>query len=582
MEKALIYYHFTNDSRFQNLKENLYAVSQHIEKNIWEHPNQTLEQAKNGWYPLYVFYFGLYKGANNCQLVLTGKWNYVLGEFVKKLQFPNPKPDKKNFYNLEINNNQKSAPLRTLIKILFYAYEHGGNSVLTIDDFGNYILANNSLVIQQVPITTLYKEIQRKLGQDNFEKNLEVNGGDKKRFVKQLLGILSQFNFIAIKNNTISLNFNYLSTEDKAILLDIVTFDDYWSPSEKEAKELSYREYMQSKEETDRAYQNLNPSIINTKYPHNRIFFGAPGTGKSYRLNHDKDQLVGTKEQYERVTFYPDYSYANFVGTYKPVMHNDEISYEYVPGPFLRIYTKAIKNIKTSNPLPYLLIIEEINRANVSGVFGDVFQLLDRNENNVSEYAIAPSEDIKKYLVNELGGTTVDYDEIRIPSNMFIWGTMNNADQGVFPMDTAFKRRWNFEYFGVDDSESKIAGLKVKLGQGDFERLVEWNKLRKAINDELAFYKLNEDKMLGPFFLSLKNLNVNQTNQIIGSEEFINVFKSKIIMYLFEDAARQKRSMLFDTENSSRYSAICKEFDEKGVFIFNQSISSQFYEDDVE
>ena len=138
------------------------------------------------------------------------------------------------------------------------------------------------------------------------------------------------------------------------------------------------------------------------------------------------------------MTFHPDYSYANFVGTYKPVPCKDSdgkdaITYSYVPGPFMRTYVKALQNSRTDAPKPFLLVIEEINRANVAAVFGDVFQLLDRGDDEVSEYPIQASEDIKKYLAGELGGNPDDYAEIRIPDNMFIWATMNSADQGRIP-----------------------------------------------------------------------------------------------------------------------------------------------------
>jgi len=142
------------------------------------------------------------------------------------------------------------------------------------------------------------------------------------------------------------------------------------------------------------------------------------------------------------------------------------ISYEFVPGPFMRIYVQAINHPEED----YLLLIEEINRANVAAVFGDVFQLLDR-KNGVSEYPIATSEDIKTYLLENLDclrGKNIDdlteeerekYFEMRIPANMYIWATMNSADQGVFPMDTAFKRRWEFEYLSVNDDE-QVAAIK--------------------------------------------------------------------------------------------------------------------------
>lgn len=316
-------------------------------------------------------------------------------------------------------------------------------------------------------------------------------------------------------------------------------------------------------------------------FPRNRILFGAPGTGKSFTLNHEKDVLLADGGEYERVTFHPDYSYANFVGTYKPVPCKDSdgkdaITYSYVPGPFMRTYVKALQNSRTDDPKPFLLVIEEINRANVAAVFGDVFQLLDRGDDEVSEYPIRASEDIKKYLADELGGNPDNYAEIRIPDNMFIWATMNSADQGVFPMDTAFKRRWDFTYLGIDDSEAGIVGKKVILGQGDYCRCVEWNALRKAINRELLSYKVNEDKLMGPYFISKKNM---PEGEMIDPAVFARIFKNKVIMYLFDDAAKQKRPTLFagcEDKNKNLYSQICSEFDAKGVYIFCDNISSQF------
>lgn len=318
-----------------------------------------------------------------------------------------------------------------------------------------------------------------------------------------------------------------------------------------------------------------------SEFPRNRILFGAPGTGKSFTLNREKDLLLADGGEYERVTFHPDYSYANFVGTYKPVPckdsdDKDAITYSYVPGPFMRTYVKALQNSKTDTPKPFLLVIDEINRANVAAVFGDVFQLLDRGDDEVSEYPIQASEDIKKYLAGELGGNPDDYSEIRLPDNMFIWATMNSADQGVFPMDTAFKRRWDFTYLGIDDSEAGIVGKKVVLGQGDYRRIVEWNALRKAINNELLTYKVNEDKLMGPYFISKKNL---PEGEMIDPAVFTRIFKNKVIMYLFDDAAKQKRITLFggcDEKAKNQYSKICREFDAKGVYIFCEGISSQF------
>lgn len=297
------------------------------------------------------------------------------------------------------------------------------------------------------------------------------------------------------------------------------------------------------------------------------IFFGAPGTGKSNRVEQERVELLtGCQGNYERVTFHPDYSYAQFVGTYKPVPEEDNpdvITYKYVPGPF----TRSLVAANWSPNQPQLLIIEEINRANIAGVFGDTFQLLDR-VNGVSEYPITPSEDLKKYLSENLPEGT-DVSQLRIPENLYIWATMNSADQGVYAMDTAFKRRWEFEYIGVNANEKVIAGYTFTLGEGDNKRKVNWNQLRRAINDFLLEQNVNEDKLLGPFFI---NPNILASS----SDSFVKVFKNKILMYLFEDAAKSKRAKLFaGCSRSNLFSTILEEFDTKGVLIFDENIYQQ-------
>lgn len=291
----------------------------------------------------------------------------------------------------------------------------------------------------------------------------------------------------------------------------------------------------------------------------NLIYFGAPGTGKSYALNEEaKMRFHGNVE---RVTFYADYLHSQFVGSYKPVMADNDtgIRYEFQPGPFTRILVKALEHEDT----PYCLIIEELNRAEAASVFGDLFQLLDRDSNGVSQYPVSVSEDFKKYLkdkftedkeagakgqkrLNELvrkalylGPDDIDAKAennienndcgmIVIPSNMYIWATMNSADQGVFPLDTAFKRRWNFRYFPLDDGKEKMCTENDKY----------WNGIREAINSKLIALGVNEDKCMGPFFLNEEERN----------NDFDEAFKNKVIMYLFEDAAKYHKE-LFAQQN---------------------------------
>lgn len=335
--------------------------------------------------------------------------------------------------------------------------------------------------------------------------------------------------------------------------------------------------------DTDMASEYIEPvynTELSVRYERNRIVFGSPGTGKSFRLKSDcEDLMEKTSGTYERVTFHPDYSYSQFVGTYKPVMGEDgnSIRYDFVPGPFMRVYVDAIKSGRTGSPKAHLLLIEEINRAKVAAVFGDVFQLLDRDGDGVSEYEIQASEDIRRYLAKELGGLSDNYNKIKLPNNMFIWATMNSADQGVFPMDTAFKRRWNFEYLGINESEKEIIGVcKIVLpGEPD---AVEWNAVRRAINDRMASeYRINEDKLMGPFFLAKKVIASDENGMIIDTEKFMKAFKSKVIMYLYEDAVKQRKHDFFNGCDSSKYSSVCEAFEEKGMAIFGTSVKNAVY-----
>ena len=306
------------------------------------------------------------------------------------------------------------------------------------------------------------------------------------------------------------------------------------------------------------------PSTKTIMFPHNRIIFGAPGTGKSFKLDKDLKDETGTKyfTYYERVTFHPSYSYANFVGTYKPVKDekgDGQITYEFVEGPFIRVLRQALCDTEGNN---YLLIIEEINRANVTAVFGDVFQLLDRDSSNCSQYQVAASEDLHKHLIKH-GVPEDKAAELRIPSNMYIWATMNSADQGVQPLDTAFKRRWEFEYLDINNSEEKIDASMKNIQFPD--QTMDWNLLRHLINNRLSSnYNINEDKLLGPFFIR----KGNQTD-----EQFIKSFKSKVLMYLFEDVCKINPKPLFTgiSETKLYFSNIVSSFEKDGIKIFNFS-----------
>ena len=202
-------------------------------------------------------------------------------------------------------------------------------------------------------------------------------------------------------------------------------------------------------------------------------------------------------------------------------------------------------------------------------VKGTIFQLLDRDFEEKSEYPIYASEDLKNYRAKEevLRGSPNDYERICLPDNLFLWATMNSADQGVFPIDTAFKRRWDFRYLSINHREEEIENYQFQLKNGSS---ICWNTLRKAINHRLASLRINEDKFMGTFFLSKKVLES-------GDEAFIEAFKNKVLMYLFEDAGRHRRSEIFQNckeaeENVILYSILCENFDKDGVEIFCDEI----------
>lgn len=331
--------------------------------------------------------------------------------------------------------------------------------------------------------------------------------------------------------------------------------------------------------------------------PRNLIFFGAPGTGKSYKLNklgvRTKDNPEGLfpEDHVRRVTFYPDYTYSQFVGSYRPFTKDDKIGYHYIAGPLLKTCIEA-----STHPYDnYLLIIEELNRANPAAVFGDVFQLLDRDAIGASEYSVSvPMEmaacikesldklddsekrDIESYFDPDMGFD--DFCEsmlcdLTLPPNMYIWATMNSADQGVFPMDTAFKRRWDFRYMGINEGENAAPSA---LGGERLDKYdvclngarVVWNKVRRAVNTLLLDCGVNEDRLLGPFFLSPDALS-DEPYGDDGKSRFVAAFEDKVLLYLYEDAGKMRRRDIFRNGDAT-FADICTAFERDGLDVFTQ------------
>lgn len=294
--------------------------------------------------------------------------------------------------------------------------------------------------------------------------------------------------------------------------------------------------------------------------PLQQIFYGAPGTGKSHAIN----ELTAGKDVI-RTTFHPDTDYSTFVGAYKPTtksvpvttvigtnavpviyngkgMMEDKIVYEYVSQAFLQAYVAAWRKYcdvqEGEEPMDEFLVIEEINRGNCAQIFGDLFQLLDRGDEGFSEYPIKADSDMKKLLEKEFEGLEIKNKEginalfkgdkdivaqvlagdiLLLPNNLYIWATMNTSDQSLFPIDSAFKRRWDWNYVPISNAGKKWM-IEVNGAQYD------WWKFLEAINDKVYHATYSEDKKLGYFFCKAKD-------GVISADKFV----SKVIFYLWND-----------------------------------------------
>jgi len=267
----------------------------------------------------------------------------------------------------------------------------------------------------------------------------------------------------------------------------------------------------------------------------NIIYFGSPGTGKSYAVNE-----ITKKHNVRKITFHPEYDYHSFVGGYKPTMVENKITYKFVPQIFIKIYIEAWKNLEKH----YYLQIEEINRGNCAEIFGDLFQLLDRKSDGSSEYGVHIDEEMAKYLKEdeelvECGGI-VDW-EIKLPPNLSIIATMNTSDQSLFPMDSAFKRRWDWEYVQIEYDKNKTkSNFVIKLDNG---HTYEWLKFLEVVNEFMIKADLGPDKQIGNWFV-----DATDTNKIINEKTFLN----KVLFYLWNDVFKDEDESIFNIGDETR------------------------------
>lgn len=300
-----------------------------------------------------------------------------------------------------------------------------------------------------------------------------------------------------------------------------------------------------------------------------QIYYGAPGTGKSYEIN-DLTKAYSTI----RTTFHPDSDYSTFVGAYKPTMEETpvygaqgfevakekRITYAFVKQAFLKAYLGAWQKYANGNETaePQFLVIEEINRGNCAQIFGDLFQLLDRSDNGFSTYPIEADSDLQneikkafaeggEYAIENgldvddaVDGYTSNYGEtlsddikngrvLLLPNNLYIWATMNTSDQSLFPIDSAFKRRWDWRYVKIADAGK---GWKIRCGN----EYCDWWKFVEEINKRIAKETSSDDKKLGYFFCKPP-----KDSSEISEEKFVG----KVLFYLWNDVFKDGDISLF-------------------------------------
>lgn len=314
--------------------------------------------------------------------------------------------------------------------------------------------------------------------------------------------------------------------------------------------------YRMDRSDKQSFFDNFNNDNIDSLKPTaeslQQIYYGAPGTGKSFAIN-----KVCTQFENYRTTFHPDTDYASFVGSYKPItiktdvrdmaghivyekgeaVKGSRIVYRYVMQAFLKAYVAAWREQQNDEPKPVFLIVEEINRGNCAQIFGDIFQLLDRNAAGFSDYPIVADDDLAQELKEILGGFSIakhdainalysggkdvvgmvkNGDCLLLPNNMYIWATMNTSDQSLFPIDSAFKRRWDWNYIKIKDAGENF---KIVFSNGN---TYDWWGFVSAINERIEGGEIQqEDKKLGYFFAKAKDKVITP-----------KVLLSKVLFYL--------------------------------------------------
>ena len=556
-------YLYTNDMRISDLPDSIKRVSEILLSGM--EPYQVDKSFGNNGATI-QFYFNL---QDNTETLIKGKdaTLEVIRNFILKFQFPNTRT-LESFRNT-LNDKILFAPYRAIISVLYkLALNESNTSHLTHDEILFFFFCNSEVCTN--PNFDIDKLINGITSYRNHPYDIaskvkaNIRWNQYERQLREMMTVL-QYASSIFKNRAGILSFVMpTSTDDIAFIHEAISYNRIWYPSNIEDFNLSNKEYISYMDTAKTPYyvielnKSHKPDIKTVEESLQQIYFGAPGTGKSHEIKKN----IGTHKSF-RITFHPDTDYSSFVGAYKPTsvevpmlttlgekaipvkdmegnpLTENKIIYTYVKQAFLNAYIEAWKEQANETPQPVYLVIEEINRGNCALIFGDLFQLLDRNTNGFSDYAIVPDADLSRHVKKDLEKLVIAnkeainaiYEEceedmvdkvvngkvLLLPNNLYIWATMNTSDQSLFPIDSAFKRRWDWKYIKIADAHKN---WQIKVGTKTYD----WWQFVQAINYFVFDATQSEDKNLGYFFAKAKD-------SIINAETFV----SKVIFYLYTD-----------------------------------------------
>ena len=572
-------YLFSNDQRISALAERIQWVAEYVlsGKKLKDIPGKS----DNNNAATLEFYYNLYPGTKNIEVAVTSPKevirNFVLKFQFPNTRTQESFNDslKEGVYlapfrmvvSILVSLSQMSKShisYLSLDEILYYVFTDG-------DVCKNPSVDCDKLAASIVSDRNNHKDFSSVVSAELEWKHYE-------RQVREMMTVLCKCSdCFQLSRGKGVLQYTCRETDEKFINA-LVSYQYFWTPTNENDFELSNKEYISYMNIADTPYNVVEftkdnvttKKVMKCEEPLQQIFYGAPGTGKSHTIS---EFAKKRKFPTVRTTFHPDSDYSSFVGAYKPVMikstvygmqgepikvekdgkkvdlQENRIAYKFVKQSFLKAYLAAWKKYAEGidgEVQPQFLVIEELNRGNCAQIFGDLFQLLDRGINGFSSYPIEADADLQAEIANafsseeeykldkelSIDGVVKDYVSncgstlskdvqngrvLLLPNNLYIWATMNTSDQSLFPIDSAFKRRWDWKYIPIDTAKEnwniEVAGKQYS-----------WTAFLDKVNEEIYEVTKSEDKKMGFYFCRAKD-------KVIDAEKFV----SKVVFYIYND-----------------------------------------------